>query len=126
MRRTILLGVAVLTLAALSTTPAAAAPEGNPGAVTWHITCEEHGTFDAMSPAIVPGWRLDGTVTPVMVMGGTFYEVVGGEETLLGTDPPPPGLMPKLDECLLEGPTEVDPSVYQFIGRPVYMFFPAT
>lgn len=123
MRRTILLVVAVLTLAAVFTTPATAAPDKK--ALTWAITCPELGTFEARSPVIVPGW-LEGTPIPVLLMGGTFTEYpdgIDGEGVPLGTDPVPPGL-PRLVECSLEGPLEVSELVYRLVADPVYMLFP--
>lgn len=124
MRKTILLVVAVLTLAMVFAAPATAAPK----ALTWDVSCDRDGNGSLESAYVVtakgtPGWGFD--TSPGLLLGGhfTFTPEVGAPETW--EVPRPPGLEPRLTTCRIEGPHEavgfdflVDPAYILLTGAP--------
>lgn len=118
MRRTVLLVVAVLTLAVVFTAPATAAPTK---AFTWAITCPVHGSFEVVAKG-TPGFPLEGG-TPVLLLGGTFTYTPEGGASETWEVPPPPGLVPRLETCVVSGPLETGVG-FTFRVDPAYLFFP--
>lgn len=118
-----MLAVAVAAAFALSTVaPAVAAPDRNPTAVTFTVTCG-NDTWNVITNWMV-GWPVDGSAgtTPGRLFGGTVTRTFDDGQVVTQTYAPPAGLVPMLQTCRMEGPLE---SVgFYSVWDPAYILFP--
>lgn len=116
-------GVLVLGLAS----PAAAAPERNPRASHWEITCGTNPAFVVLAKG-VPGWQTDTLEygnRPILWMTGTINVYEGGVFVDQMTGHLAPGLADKVHgPCTIVGPLEVPADVYHLVMTDVYFHFP--
>jgi len=120
MRRAIPAFIAALLLSVALIGPATAAPEKR-SAGTYVIACGQD-SYAVQAPLGVPGWPVLGT-SPILLMGGTYSITQDGVTVGPMTNAVPPGLEDKVRTCTIDGPVEVDPSVFHVHVDPAYMLF---
>jgi hypothetical protein len=121
MRRFILVLV-VIVLGASLAAPVAAAPEGNPQAFTFRVTCPDASYVAPVIAKGVPGWPggEPGT-TPLLLLGGTFTLYEDGVNVYSAIDPVPFGLESQVETCRIVGPVEID--AIEWVIDPAYVLF---
>jgi opacity protein-like surface antigen len=122
--RRLMLALAVTAALVLSVAaPAAAAPEKNPMAGSFRVTCDNGETWTTTIglPFAGEGWLLDGPpgTTPHRVLGGDYTLTFFDGTVLELTFAPPPGLADKWLVCRIEGPLE--PIDHTTVIDPAYI-----
>ena len=115
MRRMILLVVVVTLGLVLVAQPAAGAP---PRALAYTVTCGED-QFKVTGIGTPQGWPEFGP--PVLLMGGHFERTVDGDTTEWDVAVPP-GLLSRVVECSIEGPTDTGAG-FHIVIYPAYLMF---
>jgi hypothetical protein len=110
----------VVALGAALTAPVSAAPD--PISLTYEVTCGST-EFTVKSPGHPPGWAGDLTgTTPSLFLGGHLALYERGEEVFSFDDPLPPGLVSRVETCVIVGPVEYA-GEFEWVIDPAYILF---